>query len=291
MKPHDNERGPVCLFCGEVCKDNNNLKNHVLSHFYQYFYKFLPDKKPFECPKCNELKRDRITLIRHFAFKHKMFMKITGQDMKDIIFECSKEIYRNSADKYESDSDNDEFRDGGNSPEERRESFKLQDNLGAEKKEVHDDTEYFNMELRRQGLQMKIIPGDGNCQFRALADQMDGHEKNHERFRAEVVDFMRQNRQDFEPFIENNETFDDYTARILRGGHQGWGGEQELMAFARLYNVNIVLHQLNHPISSYGSQDARQLHISFHRDGLIIFFMILVFFCVKYLTQCQCSNN
>ena len=261
---------------------------------------YLPDQKPFECPVCGKKpNRDRITLIRHYAFKHKKFFRVTGITIKDIL-NFSKEIT-----EYKAKADGSVDFTNSNIPDKRRESIKLQANHGAEKMEEHDKAKdlkmelmhrkmklrQLKMELAQQRLQLRNIPGDGNCQFRALADQMDGHEKNHERFRAEVVDFMRQNRQDFEPFKKNNETFDDYTARILRGGHQGWGGEQELIAFARLYNVNIVLHQLNHPIVSYGSQDARQLHISFHRDGLIIFFMILVFFCVKYLTQCQYSNN
>ena len=45
-----------------ICKNNHNLKNHVLSHYYQVFYQVLPDFKPYPCPDCDSTSRDRITL-------------------------------------------------------------------------------------------------------------------------------------------------------------------------------------------------------------------------------------
>ena len=77
VKAHDNEGGPECFKCGQVCKDNSNLKNHVLSHYYQVFYDVLPDSKPYPCPICGNTSRDRITLVRHYAFSHKMFFEMT----------------------------------------------------------------------------------------------------------------------------------------------------------------------------------------------------------------------
>ena len=181
MKPHDNERGPICCFCGEVCKDNNHLKNHVLSHYYQDFYNYLPDQKPFECPVCGKKpNRDRITLIRHYAFKHKKFFRVTGITIKDIL-NFSKEIT-----EYKAKADGSVDFTNSNIPDKRRESIKLQANHGAEKMKEHDKAKdlkmelmhrkmklrQLKMELAQQRLQLRNIPGDGNCQFRALADQM-----------------------------------------------------------------------------------------------------------------------
>ena len=74
VKTHDNADGPKCPKCPLICKDKNNLRNHVLSHYYQTFYAVLPSSKPFECPECDKPNRDRITLARHYAFTHfKMF--------------------------------------------------------------------------------------------------------------------------------------------------------------------------------------------------------------------------
>ena len=69
--------GPDCCKCGLVCKDLSHLKNHILSHFYQNFYAVLPSNKPYECPVCSKLNRDRITLTRHYAFTHNKLFELT----------------------------------------------------------------------------------------------------------------------------------------------------------------------------------------------------------------------
>merc|ERR1711915_247425 len=81
---HDNVDGPECPKCGQVCKDNSNLKNHVLSHYYQVFYDVLPDCKPFACPLCGNPSRDRNTMVRHYAFTHKKLFEMTDITPEDI---------------------------------------------------------------------------------------------------------------------------------------------------------------------------------------------------------------
>ena len=46
-----------------------------------------------------------------------------------------------------------------------------------------------------------------NCLFRALGDQLDGHSKHHLKHRQDVVDYMVQHRDDFEPFVEDDVPF------------------------------------------------------------------------------------
>jgi len=77
VQAHENDSGPECFKCGQICKDNSNLKNHVLSHYYQTFYDVLPDSKPFPCPICNNTSRDKITMVRHYAFTHKKLFELT----------------------------------------------------------------------------------------------------------------------------------------------------------------------------------------------------------------------
>ena len=70
--------GWVCVECGLECRDKTHLRNHVLAHFYNKFDPFIPQAKPFSCPECQAESRDRITLIRHFAWSHQKFEEVTG---------------------------------------------------------------------------------------------------------------------------------------------------------------------------------------------------------------------
>ena len=84
VQSHDNTEGPECPKCGQVCKDNSNLKNHVLSHYYQVFYDVLPVAKPFPCPICGNCSRDKITMVRHYAFTHKKLFEMTDVTTEDL---------------------------------------------------------------------------------------------------------------------------------------------------------------------------------------------------------------
>jgi len=77
VQEHDNLDGPNCPKCDQICKNNTNLKNHILSHYYHDFYRVTPDTKPYPCPTCGKENRDRITLIRHLAFSHGMIFELT----------------------------------------------------------------------------------------------------------------------------------------------------------------------------------------------------------------------
>jgi len=48
----------------------------------------------------------------------------------------------------------------------------------------------FIKKLAEQGFQMKTMAGDGNCMFRAVADQVYGDEEMHEQVRACCLDYM-----------------------------------------------------------------------------------------------------
>ena len=60
-----------CFFCSESFDKPGNLKNHVVNHFKDELLSGLPSAKPFNCPDCGNLSRDKITLLRHYAFTHR----------------------------------------------------------------------------------------------------------------------------------------------------------------------------------------------------------------------------
>ena len=71
-----------CRFCEMVYDKPQNLKNHVLNHFKDYLNPLIPVNS-LQCPDCPQKSRDRITLLRHYAFTHKVFFKFgTLDDLK-----------------------------------------------------------------------------------------------------------------------------------------------------------------------------------------------------------------
>ena len=126
----------------------------------------------------------------------------------------------------------------------------------------------FAKQLAELGLHQHEIPGDGNCLFRALGDQLEGHQENHFKHRCEVVDYMVQYRESFTPFVEDDIPFDRYIARLRKKGTHA--GNDAIVAFARLHNLNVVIHQLNQPIweipLAKDPRTTRELHITYH-DG------------------------
>lgn len=51
------------------------------------------------------------------------------------------------------------------------------------------------------------------------------------------MDHIESNRDAFEPYMEDDESFDDYLGRMR--GDAEWGGHQELVAASQLYKVKV----------------------------------------------------
>ncbi len=65
-----------------------------------------------------------------------------------------------------------------------------------------DTWSQFSEQARRLGLKLRDTEPDGNCMFRAFADQVCGDQREHDRYRQGACDFMEDNDEDFAPFIE-----------------------------------------------------------------------------------------
>lgn len=74
-----------------------------------------------------------------------------------------------------------------------------------------------------------------------MQDQLVGGEEGHEGLREEVCEFMDDNKDDFAPFVEEDESWDGYIERMREPGE--WGGNLELQAVSRLKQVNVAVHQ------------------------------------------------
>ena len=109
-----------------------------------------------------------------------------------------------------------------------------------------DDFASLNTQLGTLGLTLKQVPGDGNCLFRALTDQLYGNSNDHLLHRTQVVSYMRQHRDDFEPFVEDDISFDAHLSSLAENGT--FAGNDSIVAFARKHNLTVVIHQLNKPL-------------------------------------------
>ena len=95
-------------------------------------------------------------------------------------------------------------------------------------------------------MNLDAVKPDGNCLFRSISKSLTGSEANHARYRDQAVQYMTQNRPDFEWFIEDDEPWDDYIERIAENAE--WGGNLELKALSDVLRVSFVIHQLDAPL-------------------------------------------
>ena len=70
---------------------------------------------------------------------------------------------------------------------------------------------------------------------------MDGSQQRHGFYREQICDFMRKNREDFEPFIVD-QPFDAFMRSLAKDGT--YGGNESIVAFSRLYDARICIHQV-----------------------------------------------
>lgn len=118
-------------------------------------------------------------------------------------------------------------------------------------------------------LDLRVVPvtADGNCFFRAVAEQLQGDEEEHAKYRKMVVDYLQEHREDFEPFVEDEVFFDDYLKSMQE--ETTWAGHMEIQATSLVTRTNICIHQLKTRrwhIRNFNIADAITIHLSYH-DG------------------------
>jgi OTU domain-containing protein 3 len=119
----------------------------------------------------------------------------------------------------------------------------LQGNKKNGRCQTFDD---LSTELSQHGLRVKIVAADGSCFFRSLADQLEGDNGDHLHYRTKVVDYIQQHEDNFKPFIEDDESLNDYITRMRRDGT--WAGNIELQAASMALHVNFRIYQPGQPV-------------------------------------------
>ncbi|XVF61206.1 hypothetical protein PTKIN_Ptkin08bG0111500 [Pterospermum kingtungense] len=144
---------------------------------------------------------------------------------------------------------------------------KKQQHPHVKKQGKQADISQFRAQLDALGLQIIQVTADGNCFFRALADQLEGDEEEHGKYRSMVVQYIVKNREMFEPFIEDDVPFDEYCQSMEKDGT--WAGHMELQAASLVTRRNICIHRNMSPrwyIKNFDDLGARMVHLSYHDE-------------------------
>ncbi|KAB2012706.1 hypothetical protein ES319_D09G109300v1 [Gossypium barbadense] len=126
----------------------------------------------------------------------------------------------------------------------------------------------FEIDIRRaKGLEVKRMLEDGNCLFRAVADQVYGDSEAYDLIRQMCIDYMERERDHFSQFI--TEGFTSYCKRKRRD--KVYGNNVEIQALSEMYNRPIHIYSYSiEPINifhgSYNS-DTPPIRLSYHHGN------------------------
>lgn len=167
----------------------------------------------------------------------------------------------------EEESEEDKRRAAKRLERETRMEFRRERNRKIYGKEEWD-TEFkkFLKKLLPLGYFVREVTGDGNCLFRSIADQLEIEGLDHIEVREKIVRHITENRESYEPFIEDDVPFDRYISAMAKNGT--WGGNLELQACSMAYTVNIKIFQVDLPCWDVVNwpTTAKTLFLSYH-DG------------------------
>ncbi|THG97804.1 hypothetical protein EW026_g4260 [Hermanssonia centrifuga] len=126
-------------------------------------------------------------------------------------------------------------------------------------KEAREEERIINRTCDELGVKMHEINPDGHCLFSAVAEQLailgilPSAEATYEATRRAAADYMQTHPDDFIPFLPSDsetglmspQEFENYCATVRDTAV--WGGEPEIQALSRAYNVPIHVIQGESP--------------------------------------------
>ncbi|KAI9107614.1 hypothetical protein K1719_021277 [Acacia pycnantha] len=135
----------------------------------------------------------------------------------------------------------------------------------------YDDLErerQFEIDIRRaKGYEVKRMMQDGNCLFRAVADQVYGDSELYDLVRQMCIDYMERERDHFSQFI--TEGFTSYCKRKRRD--KVYGNNVEIQSMCEMYNRPIHIYSYTiEPINIFhGSYDTDTppIRLSYHHGN------------------------
>ncbi|XP_049848746.1 OTU domain-containing protein 5-A-like [Schistocerca gregaria] len=128
-------------------------------------------------------------------------------------------------------------------------------------------TKNFQSMLNDRGLELVFVEGDGNCLFRAIADQIYGDQHMHGIVRRDCLNYMEKERDFFADFISDD--FDGYVQNKRNLGV--YGDHLELHALSEMYGRHIEIFTPSGEVLrlDHGDSSARgepPLRLSYHNE-------------------------
>ena len=93
--------------------------------------------------------------------------------------------------------------------------------------------------LDGKGLRENEVGADGNCQFRAIADQLYDSPDRYKEVRADIVEHLRSNVSLYSGFVHDIQ-YDAYIEDMRRD--RTWGDHVTLQAASNVYGLEIQLY-------------------------------------------------
>ncbi|KAG7501090.1 hypothetical protein JOB18_039541 [Solea senegalensis] len=133
--------------------------------------------------------------------------------------------------------------------------------------------------LAQQQLQIKEIPSDGHCMYRAVEDQLAQRSKpaltmSLEKLRSLTAEHMRSHVDDFLPFLTNPNngnmyTPDEFEKYCCDVEHTAaWGGQLELRALTQVLHLPIEVIQADSPAIKIGEEfDSESITLVYMRHA------------------------
>ena len=148
--------------------------------------------------------------------------------------------------KYHENNDANENNNKNNNNNNSNRNNKKKERKKNNKKRRDEIDEKFKKHLESLGYFIREVRGDGNCLFRAVSEQIEGNENNFIEYREKCINYMKENKDNFAPFIEDDEPFDKYIERMSKNSE--WGGNLEIYALSMLLEANFYIYIHEHPM-------------------------------------------
>ena len=146
--------------------------------------------------------------------------------------------------KNEQDNNNNTINDNSNKKRNKKERNAYR--RRNKRRQSDEIDEKFKKKLEELGYFIREVGGDGNCLFRSVSEQVEGNEHNFQEYREKCVNYMKENKDVFAPFIEDDEPFDKYIKRMRED--KEWGGNLEIYALSKVLEANFYIYIYENPM-------------------------------------------